>query len=306
MQRAPKHRAAIDDLEVVATSFMRHLRAENLSPNTIESYGTAVQKFAAHLHQNGMPSTLSGIRREHIESWVEHLLATRAPATANNRYRGLQAFWRWATAEGEVQRSPMARMRPPRIPEKAVPILSLEDLDRLLKACRGATFETRRDMALLQMFLSTGARKSEIGNLHLDDVDLDTGRALVRGKGGRDRLVDLTPRTVRALDRYLRMRPGHFAAGLPWVWLGKRGRLTPDGCGRALTARAEQAGLPHLHAHLLRHAFAHYFLADGGGEDALMRHLGWRSREMVSRYAASAGQERALSLNRRFGLGARF
>jgi integrase len=66
------------------------------------------------------------------------------------------------------------------------------------------------------------------------------------------------------------------------------------------------AGLGKIHVHQLRHSYAHAWLRDGGSEESLMRHLGWKSREMLSRYAASAGEERARALNRRVGLGARF
>ena len=313
MTQAAKTTLPTSTVQANSKSFVRHLRAGNLSPNTIASYVESVRQFARFVSDQGMPDAMTGVRREHVEAWIEHLLARSAPATAHNRYRGLHAFWKWAVDEGEVKESPMARMRPPRLSEILIPILTEEEIERLLKACAGQTFADRRDLAIVQTFISTGARKSEIGNLryHVDDleqsdVDLDSGRALVRGKGGRDRLVDLTPRTVKAIDRYVRLRAGHHSAHLPWLWLGKRGRLTPDGLSRVLKRRAEMAGLQHFHVHRLRHTFAHFWMLDGGGDDALLRNLGWKSREMLSRYAASAGAERALSASRKFGLGARF
>ncbi|MEX0761542.1 MAG: tyrosine-type recombinase/integrase [Dehalococcoidia bacterium] len=313
MARAASKTPPQSTVRTNAKSFLRHLRAENLSPNTIASYQASVEQFCSFIEANGMPARMPDVKREHVEMWIEDLLASRSAATANNRYRGLHQFWKWAEEEGEVTESPMRRMSPPKVPESLVPVLSEVELARLIKACSGTGFYERRDTALLMCFMSSGARKSEIGNLRWSDgdatqcdLDLDTARALIKGKGGRDRIVDLTPKTVKALDRYIRIRSGHRDAEFPWLWLGKRGRLTPTGCARALEQRAEQAGIGKIHVHQLRHSFAHYWLLDGGAEESLMRNMGWKSREMLSRYAASSGQERALLANRRVGLGSRF
>lgn len=313
MARISERALLANSIDANRQSFLRHLRAENLSQNTIASYGESVRQFAEFVRREGMPQAMPHIRREHVETWIERLLQRARPATAHNRYRGLRSFFNWAVEEGEIKESPMARMKPPKLPETLIPILTQEQIERLVRSCSGVDFESRRDMAILQVFLSTGCRKSEVANLRWDernpehsDIDLEAGRARIRGKGGRDRLVDLTPKTVRALDRYLRARRLHFAATEGWLWLGKGGRLKPNGLARALAKRAEAVGIPKLHPHMLRHTYAHYWMLDGGGDDALMRNLGWRSRDMLNRYAASAGAERALERNRHHGLGARF
>src|SRR5512132_1785045 len=109
-------------------SFVRHLAAGNLSPKTIRSYREAVELFARFLDERGMPAELELIRREHVEAFIVDLLARWRPATAHNRYAGLQAFFRWALDEGLIGESPMARMRPPKIPEEAPPILREDEL----------------------------------------------------------------------------------------------------------------------------------------------------------------------------------
>ena len=98
-------------------SFLRHLRTQNFAVNTIVSYGEALKQYQEYSTANGLPLALASVRREHIELWIEYLLDRRSPATANNRFRGLQQFWKWAVEEGEVRGSPMANLKPPRIPE---------------------------------------------------------------------------------------------------------------------------------------------------------------------------------------------
>jgi site-specific recombinase XerD len=101
-------------------------------------------------------------------------------------------------------------------------------------------------------------------------------------------------RTAQTLDRYLRMRLRHSQAALPALWLGTRGgAMTSSGVYQVLRRRARQAGLPALHPHQLRHTFAHTWLSEGGGETDLMRLAGWKSRQMVGRYAADEGARAA-------------
>lgn len=153
------------------------------------------------------------------------------------------------------------------------------------------------------MLIDTGARASEVVNLNLADVNLTTGIIRVVGKGDRVRSIPVGPNTVRALDRYLRMRRQRPHAASDRLWIGERGPWTYDGMADALRTRARQIGMNSFHPHLLRHTLAHRWLAAGGSEQGLMDVAGWRSREMLARYGASARAERAAAEHRRLGLG---
>jgi site-specific recombinase XerC len=127
---------------------------------------------------------------------MEHLLAAWSGGHANNQYRALQQLFKWLAEEEEISVNPMARLRPPKVEEKLVPVLTDEQIRALLRTCPGKDLVDRRDQAILRIFLSTGIRLAEMAGLRLDDVDLDARTAIVTGKGRRERSVRFDPKRL--------------------------------------------------------------------------------------------------------------
>jgi integrase/recombinase XerD len=133
------------------------------------------------------------------------LLDRYSSAYASNQYRALQQFFKWLAAEDQLP-DPMARLQPPRVTAKLIPVFTPEELTRLEQACAGRSFAQRRDTAIIAVFTATGIRLSELAGLRYSDVDLWQREVTVRGKAGKDRIVKIGHQAARSLDRYTRAR----------------------------------------------------------------------------------------------------
>ncbi len=270
-------------------------------PRTVVHYLSEVSRFARWLaeHQRpaGTPGDLAAVTKRDAESWIAGQRAQGLSGnTIRNRWVALRSFYGWAEAEEEIAESPFARIVVDRPDTPAPATLTDAELGALLDACKGSTFDDRRDLALIRLLAGTGLRASELVGLALDDIDLANRIARVEGKGGRYRVVRFDPATALALDRYKRVRARHRYASRPELWIGFRGPLSRKGLGPILERRAAKAGLERkIWPHLLRHGFADRFLAAGGQEGDLLRLGGWSDPSVMRRYGAARAQDRALA-----------
>jgi site-specific recombinase XerD len=293
----------------------RSLRAGNYPGTTRYNYLLAAAQLCRFLAEHSPDPDADAAAadpcvatRAHVESFQAWMIETRSASTALNKHKGLQQFFKWLLTEGEIDRSPMERIRQPKTQHKLIPVIGEGDTKRLLDQCHGNSFAQLRDQALIRLYANTGARLSEVGNLGVDDVDLSTESVHFTGKGSRDRRVRFGPRTARALSRYLRARATHRGAELPQLWLADRGGrpLAPNGIKIRLKRLGQAAGVDGVHAHRWRHTFAHEWKLAGADTGDLMLLLGWSSDDMPRHYGASAAAERAQETQQRLGIGERF
>lgn len=279
--------------------FLDHQRARRRSERTRELYRQSVTRLSGWLTDQDRPVLVDKVTRRDITGFLNHLNDTVGAGTVALHFRNLRAFFNWLVTEDELDRSPMAKMQAPDVPDSPPPVLDAAQLEALFAACKGRGFPERRDLALLMTFADTGCRLSEVHGLTVEDWNREYRVLTVTGKGSKTRTVAIGDRTQDALAKYFRARRAHGSARSPQLWLGRNGPLTTSGIAQVLRKRGEQAGIEGLHPHLFRHTFAHQWLSAGGQEADLMMLAGWSSPEMVRRYGRSAAADRARDAHRR-------
>jgi site-specific recombinase XerD len=208
-------------------SFELALEVLGRSPRTILTYRDCAGDFADHPACRGAVPELARIQRRHVEEFIAEQLQTLRPATVALRYRVMHRLFNWLVEEEEIRESPMARMHLPTVKLDPPPVLAEDEIRLLLTACKGNSFEERRDTALIRFLIDTGCRRGEVANMLMPDLDLRAGCALVRGKTG-SRVVGIGKTAAYALDRYVRVRERYSGNTDEHVWLGHKGPYDPS------------------------------------------------------------------------------
>jgi site-specific recombinase XerD len=304
----PRH----PDFDDFGASWDLALNADAYAPNTLLSYRRALAQHADWLAAHHPGTGPLDVGRDQIRGWLVYARESTSSGPARSWFAGVRHFYRFLVAEGELAADPTEGIRTPPPNDPSTPVLAIEEIRALLATCAGRDFLSRRDAAIILVFVDGGLRLAENAGLQLCDVDIRARVLQVRGKGSnrsgpRLRTPQLGVKAAQALDRYLRERRRHPYAELPALWLGARGRprLSADGIERMLQRRAEAAGIKGMHPHVFRHTWASHARAAGLSEGDLMYLGGWRSRQMLDRYGKAVAAERAREAYGRLALGDR-
>jgi integrase/recombinase XerD len=276
----------VADLALAQRTYLDHLAVERgLAANTLTSYRRDLRRYLAFLQELGVADvdrvdeqTVSAFLIRLREGDDEHppLSATSAGRTVV----AVRGFHKFCLADGLATTDPASGVRPPAPARRLPKALPLAEVESILDAAGSAgTTLALRDRALLEVLYGTGARISEAVGLDVDDVDRVDGTVLLRGKGGKDRLVPIGSYALAALDAYLtRARPDLAAAGTSdragALFLNARGgRLSRQSAWTVLARAADRAGVTRdVSPHTLRHSFATHLL-EGGADVRVVQEL---------------------------------
>lgn len=271
-------------------TYLDHLAVEKgLAVNTLTSYRRDLRRYREHLAGEAITS-LDEVTEATVTEFLMRLRegdAEHPPLSASSAARtvvAVRGFHKFAVADGLAAADPAAGVKPPSPAKRLPKALPLADVEAILEAAGAAdTPLALRDRALLEILYGTGARISEAVGLDVDDVshlavpELDQADAtvLLRGKGGKERLVPVGSYARAALAAYLvRGRPALVAAATPALFLNARGgRLSRQSAWAVLVKAAERAGVTRdVSPHTLRHSFATHLL-DGGADVRVVQEL---------------------------------
>ncbi len=268
--------------------FLEALQVErNAARATLENYARDLRDYADHLSRAG--ATIEGATRAQIEDYLTALeLEGRAASTRARRLSALKGFYRFAFTEGLRGDDPAALIPGPRQGRKLPGTLSESDVDALLDAAAqtGRTDAERlRNRCLMELLYATGLRVSELVGLPAAAARGDPRMLLVRGKGGRERMVPLSDPAREALADWLAVRDaaedeataeGRAPSAFLFPSRARAGHMTRTQFFLLVKKFAATAGIPPdtVSPHTLRHAFATHLLGNGADLRAIQTLLG--------------------------------
>jgi integrase/recombinase XerC len=280
----------------VIDGFVDFLSKErNDSPHTVKAYAHDVGEFAAFCEgYYGGPWTWAGVDRLAVRGFLGALqqrgLAKRSIARALS---ALRTFYRFLNTTQGIEVNPARATRTPKL-DRTLPVhLERAEIEMLFVEAEARAeaggFREARDLAMLELFYSSGMRLSELVGLNDQDLDLVSDQAKLRGKGKKERIVPLGSHATGALRRYFRRRDlllSTLGAMVRPVFVNQRGkRITGRGVQLAMKALfGTLARGRDLHVHALRHSFATHLLDAGADLRAVQELLGHASLSTTQVY----------------------
>lgn len=264
-------------MQEVFNKYLNYLQVErNASPYTVRNYTTDLLGFFHFLQERGLDS-LKEVDKTVLRDYLSYLMARRfVRASIARKLSAIRSFYRYLLREEIISTNPIATTASPKLDKRLPLFLTIDEAKRLVEAPDLTTPQGQRNRAFLELLYASGLRVSELANLNLEQITLDTREIRVWGKGAKERMVLMGKPAARALLTYL-------TQGRP-ILLGNRktnavflnrfgGRLSERSVQSILQEYANQVGLDRrVHPHMLRHTFATHLL-DGGADLRVVQEL---------------------------------
>lgn len=259
-------------------AYLQHLRARDLSPNTIDAYRTDLEEFAAYCSRGGVDPIAADA--ETVRGFLaSRTTIGRARTSVARKASALRGFYRFVVRTGVRGDNPAAAVVTPKRGSRLPNILPRDSVDPLLALPPGDDPVGIRDGTILEILYAGGVRVGELVALDIDDLDLPARRARVRGKGRKERMVPLGDEAVASIQAYLggarqaMAKPGSPAGAL---FLNRKGKRMGPRDVRAMVEAYAAEALPghHVTPHTFRHTYATHLLEGGADLRSVQELLG--------------------------------
>ncbi len=251
------------DAEQVLADYFTQLTVEKrASPHTVQSYQRDIKQFVQYCTEKAIQQWLDVTQsdvRGHIANRHRQGIASKS---LQRELSAIRSFYNYQLKNGLVANNPAKPVRAPKQARRLPKILDVDQINGLLDAGTDSVLEIR-DLAMFELFYSSGLRLSELTALNLTDVDLSDQTLIVRlGKGGKSRLLPIGSKAISALQKWLAVRGNMAPVGEAAVFTSNRGsRLSQRSVEARLTLWCKKKGLDeHVYPHMLRHSFASHLL----------------------------------------------
>jgi integrase/recombinase XerD len=259
--------------------FINYLAVERgLAQNTLESYGRDLHQYYAYLRNSNL-EVIKDSNRNTILNYLNALQNKgKAVSTISRNLAAIKSFYQYLVREHYLEKDPAANLESPKLEKKLPKILSIHEVEELLRQPNGFLPTGLRDKAMLELLYATGIRVSELIALNISDVNLDMGYIKCYGKGSKERIVPLGSIAAKCVQEY--MAKGRVKLirtyDEPSLFVNHHGnRLTRQGFWKIIKKYAQEANITkEITPHTLRHSFATHLLENGADLRSVQEMLG--------------------------------
>jgi len=290
-------------MQEVFNRYINYLEAErNASRYTVRNYTSDLLDFFGFLRDREIGS-LNEVDRHVVRDYLSQLIERGfVKGSIARKLSAIRSFYRYLLREEMISTSPVESTSSPKLDRRLPSFLSIEEISRLIETPDLSTPEGQRDRALLELLYASGLRVSELVNLDMEQVNLNTNEIRVWGKGSKERVVLMGKPAASALIAYLdqgrpKLSGNKKSSALFITRYGQR--LIERRVQRILEKYANIAGIEkRVHPHMLRHTFATHLL-DGGADlrvvQELLGHANLSSTQIYTHVTQSQARKAYLS-----------
>lgn len=261
------------------------------SVNTIKSYINDLSIYINYLDEHNIDAFKATY--EDITKYLKYI-KEKDERTISHNISVLRSFYKFLILEEKVKVSPMEKIDLPKLSKKLPSVLSVEEVDKLLNIDLNTMYDYR-NKAMLELLYATGLRVSELINLKIEDVDLDSDFVKTLGKGSKMRIVPFGDYALKYLKEYIyNYRSMFFKKDvLEYLFLNNHGKkMTRQGFFKILKGIALKQGIDkEISPHTLRHSFATHLLNGGADLRSIQEMLGHSSLSTTQIYTNISREE---------------
>ena len=265
--------------------FLRYLGVERqLSPITLTNYQRQLDALIALADEAGLKSWQQCDAAQVRSFAARSRRAGLGPASLALRLSALRSFFDWMVSQGELAANPAKGIAAPKIPRHLPKNIDVDDVNRLLDIDLNDPLAVR-DRAMLEVMYGAGLRLSELVNLDIKHLDLESGEVWVMGKGSKERRLPIGRNAVAWIEHWLDLR-GLFGTDDDALFLSKLGkRISARNVQKRFAEWGIKQGLnSHVHPHKLRHSFATHMLESSGDLRGVQELLGHANLSTTQSY----------------------
>jgi integrase/recombinase XerD len=265
-------------MEKLLDEFLNDLSGDRgLSNNTIESYGRDVRQFISYLDKNKI--SIYSVTKTNIIAYLIYLQKNgKATSSISRSLASLRSFFQYLVRNNYVEKDPTLNLESPKVEKKLPEILTIDEVELLLNQPNCDEPKGSRDRCMLELLYATGIRVSELVALNIDDINIELGFIMCRGKGMKDRVIPIGRMAQEALSNYiykyrLILIKDENEKALFVNLHGKR--LTRQGFWKIVKYYTNMAKIDKdITPHTLRHCFAAHLIENGADLKSVQEMLG--------------------------------